>query len=96
MTNLRKTPLWRPANTEETNMVKFMDYVNKKHGLHLETYDDMWRWSVSPSTLREFWKDAYLFLGIPSESAASDIGLSFDGKVRALSLQCSLRSLRSC
>jgi acetoacetyl-CoA synthetase len=84
MTKLRKTPLWRPENTEETNIRKFMQHVNKKHDLHLETYDDLWGWSVSTATVRDFWKDAYIFLGISPKSGASDVGVSFGGTVSQL------------
>ncbi|KAH8703858.1 acetoacetyl-synthase [Talaromyces proteolyticus] len=74
-----KSPLWIPAHPESTNVAKFIKYVNEKHRLQLETYDDLWNWSVHPQNIREFWRDAYIFLGIPPRSRnEAQIGPAFE------------------
>ncbi|KAH7142126.1 acetoacetyl-synthase [Dactylonectria macrodidyma] len=60
----QKRPIWEPRDVSQTNVAKFMAYVNGKHGLHLQTYHDLHRWSVGEETFQVFWKDAYRWLQI--------------------------------
>ncbi|KAL4808364.1 hypothetical protein BDV18DRAFT_167923 [Aspergillus unguis] len=78
MNNPQKKPLWQPPDPNATNMAKFMAYLNQKHALRLRTYDDLWKWSVAPSSIRQFWRDAYIFLALPQGSAAGDIAFTSD------------------
>lgn len=70
---MTKTPLWTPYEVQSTNMDRFRRHVNTKHGLNLETYQDLHDWSTNSSTLDDFWTDALEFLEIktllPSGSA---------------------------
>ncbi|KAF9891549.1 hypothetical protein FE257_004016 [Aspergillus nanangensis] len=59
-----KQTVWVPSDIESTNIVKFIKHVNHKHGLQLQTYDELWQWSVHPDTLAVFWREAWTFLGI--------------------------------
>ncbi|KAB8295911.1 hypothetical protein EYC80_008731 [Monilinia laxa] len=59
------TELWRHANPSSTRMYEFKDIVNKKYGLNLETYDDLYRWSVG--NVAEFWEETWWFTGIRAE-----------------------------
>ncbi|VUC30742.1 unnamed protein product, partial [Clonostachys rosea] len=80
--NPTKTPLWRPRALHETNTVKFINYVNRRHHLQLQTYEDLHQWSVDSETFEEFWTDAYEWLHLsPSnttKSAAPAITLGHD------------------
>jgi len=64
MSSISKVPLWQPVDTAETPIASFIDYVNKKRNTQLESFHDVHRWSVDPSTLEAFWEDAYTFLDL--------------------------------
>ncbi|EMT62787.1 Acetoacetyl-CoA synthetase [Fusarium odoratissimum] len=63
-----KTALWSPQNLNETNAVKFINHVNDKYGLRLQTYEDLYKWSVGDETINHFWTQAYAWLKISSRS----------------------------
>ncbi|KAM0187492.1 hypothetical protein ACHAPI_011127 [Fusarium lateritium] len=62
--NKEKRPVWTPRAPHETNISQFMCYINEKHGLSLKSYHDLHHWSVQPASLQEFWRDAYIWLGL--------------------------------
>lgn len=57
-----KQPLWRPRNVSNTNVAKFMASVNERHNLDLQSYQDLYEWSVADSSLQDFWGDAFDWL----------------------------------
>ncbi|KAJ5060426.1 acetoacetyl-synthase [Bipolaris maydis] len=65
----RKETCWVPQDIGETNVAKFLSYVNKKHSLNLKTYGELHQWSVDPLTLQDFWRDAYIFLKLAPEGS---------------------------
>ncbi|WKT49550.1 ANL, N-terminal domain [Fusarium oxysporum f. sp. vasinfectum] len=67
-----KTALWSPQNLNETNAVKFINHVNEKYGLRLQTYEDLYKWSVGDETINHFWTQAYAWLKI-SSSGTDDL-----------------------
>ncbi|EXL96288.1 acetoacetate-CoA ligase [Fusarium odoratissimum NRRL 54006] len=67
-----KTALWSPQNLNETNAVKFINHVNDKYGLRLQTYEDLYKWSVGDETINHFWTQAYAWLKI-SSSGTDDL-----------------------
>ncbi|KAL7764920.1 hypothetical protein ACKLNR_006065 [Fusarium oxysporum f. sp. zingiberi] len=67
-----KTALWSPQNLNETNAVKFINHVNEKYGLRLQTYEDLYKWSVGDETINHFWAQAYAWLKI-SSSGTDDL-----------------------
>lgn len=69
MAAIEKKPIWEPHHVSETNPAKFINYVNKKHGLQLRTYEDLHRWSVAAESLQDFWQDAYEWLQIAPRGA---------------------------
>jgi hypothetical protein len=74
-----KQPVWVPSDIDSTNIVKFLKHVNKKHSLKLKTYDDLWRWSVHPDSLAEFWGEVCAFLRIlPDSMREGDLSLARD------------------
>ncbi len=56
--------LWRPdeEKIKQTNMVKFIEFVNKKHNFLISNYNELWQWSVD--NIPEFWGDLWEFLDI--------------------------------
>lgn len=58
----QRQALWQPREPWSTNVAKFIIYVNQKHGLHIQTYEQLWEWSTADVTLQDFWGDAYDFL----------------------------------
>ncbi len=47
------TILWKPKNTEDTHLSKFIDEINSKYNLDLKTYNDLHSWSVK--NISDFW-----------------------------------------
>jgi acetoacetyl-CoA synthetase len=54
--------LWTHPNPDSTRMTEFMRKVNGKYGLHLKTYEDLYRWSID--SLSEFWSEVWDFTGV--------------------------------
>ncbi|KAG5655235.1 hypothetical protein KAF25_001988, partial [Fusarium avenaceum] len=75
-----KTALWSPQRVTETNTVKFINYVNQKYGLSLQTYDHLYEWSVGDKTLAHFWTDAYNWLDLSPSDNGSKKDLNFTAK----------------
>ena len=50
-----REPLWTPSEeqSEQANLSKFIDVVNRKHGCRLESYKHVYAWSVE--NLHAFW-----------------------------------------
>ncbi|KAF5010948.1 hypothetical protein FDECE_2911 [Fusarium decemcellulare] len=68
MTSPPKVPLWEPQDAHKTQVSKFLRHVNQKHGLKLQTYEDLHKWSVDTTTFQDFWRDAYAWLEIGPEA----------------------------
>lgn len=50
-----KTPLWVPSaeRRQRANITRFIDLVNARHGLRLQTYAELYAWSIAQ--IPEFW-----------------------------------------
>lgn len=57
-----KVPLWVPQRINDTNIAKFLAYINQKHNSKLQTYEEIHEWSVNEKTTLDFWRDAYIWL----------------------------------
>lgn len=73
ITNGFAQELWTHPDPTSTPMWEFVQLVNEKHDLQLDTYDDLYKWSVDEVAL--FWEEVWHFVGINASK-------SFD-KVRA-------------
>lgn len=62
MSNTLSLSVWAPHDAPSTNVAKFMDHVNKRNGLQLQTYADLHAWSVGATTFQDFWQEAYSWL----------------------------------
>ncbi|KXJ28939.1 acetoacetyl-CoA synthetase [Exaiptasia diaphana] len=54
--------MWKPKNTETSNMDHFRRMVNRNYGLNLEHYHDLWKWSVEQYS--RFWESFWLFSNV--------------------------------
>ena len=59
-----KTPLWRPSEEQmkNANLARFIEYVNGKHARKIQTYHDLFQWSVDH--LPDFWARMWEFADI--------------------------------
>jgi acetoacetyl-CoA synthetase len=60
--------LWTPsaAQVEDANLTRFAQWLALDRGLHFDSYDAMWRWSVRE--LEEFWQAMWDYFGIESSA----------------------------
>jgi acetoacetyl-CoA synthetase len=56
--------LWEPKDPSSTKMFEFMRYVNNKFGLSLQTYDELYSFSVT--RIADFWSCVWNFCDIIS------------------------------
>ncbi|MBI4284866.1 MAG: AMP-binding protein, partial [Chloroflexi bacterium] len=56
--------LWQPSEDrrKRANITKFIEFVNKRHGLQLGSYDELYNWSVRE--IPDFWAAVWDFVGI--------------------------------
>lgn len=59
-----KQPLWVPseARRRAANLTRFIDLVNRRHGLRVRSYRELWEWSVTQ--IPEFWTAVWDFAGV--------------------------------
>jgi acetoacetyl-CoA synthetase len=59
-----ETPLWSPSRKqiEDTNMYAFMQSVARRRNLTLNSYNDLYQWSVDH--IADFWADWWEYAGI--------------------------------
>ncbi len=59
-----RTPLWTPseARQRQANITRFIEFVNQRHGLNIQDYHDLYRWSVED--IPAFWAAVWDFVGI--------------------------------
>ncbi|KAK7205441.1 acetoacetate-CoA ligase [Myxozyma melibiosi] len=69
---LNPVELWRNPNPDSTCCARFIEYVNKSHGLNLtETYDDLYSWSISD--IPAFWADVWSFTNVRSSTPYTSV-----------------------
>ncbi len=56
--------LWEPSEERirQTNMTKFINFVNEKHALKLTSYDELYQWSID--NIPDLWADVWEFTQI--------------------------------
>ena len=59
-----RKPLWVPSENRknQANITRFIDFVNRGHGLEIETYTDLHEWSVK--NIPDFWAAVWEFVDI--------------------------------
>ena len=54
--------LWNHPDPRSTRMWAFKDEINNKFGLKLQTYNDLYQWSID--NISDFWAETWKFTGI--------------------------------
>jgi len=56
-----KKPLWTPSQkrVRQTNVTRFIRVINKKHGLEISSYDELYEWSIE--NIPDFWAAMWEF-----------------------------------
>jgi acetoacetyl-CoA synthetase len=59
-----KAPLWIPTEVrrQQANITRFMEMVRARHGVNVQSYTDLYRWSVE--NISDFWADTWDFVEI--------------------------------
>lgn len=50
----------------------FMEDINTKYRLNLQTYDDLFRWSIE--NIAQFWAETWSFCGVESSQQFEKVG----------------------
>jgi acetoacetyl-CoA synthetase len=56
-----KKPIWEPSaeRIKNANMTRFIDYVNKRYGLKIDSHNELYEWSINK--LSDFWASMWDF-----------------------------------
>jgi len=56
-----RKPLWTPSQKyiEQANVTRFISFVNEKHGLEIDSYDKLYKWSIG--NISDFWAAMWEF-----------------------------------
>jgi len=59
-----RKPLWVPSKerVEQANVTRFIDLINKRHGLKISSYNGLYKWSVE--SIPDFWAAMWDFADI--------------------------------
>ena len=70
-----KNILWNPTDPGKTKMAQFMYRVNKAYGLNMNSYDELFNWSVNhiPDFWGQIWDYAEIKHSIPYSTIVNDI-----------------------
>lgn len=65
--------LWEPpaALKEQSNITRYMAWLEREQGLRFDTYDELWRWSVE--NIEPFWESIWRFYSVQSHSPYSAV-----------------------
>lgn len=65
--------LWRPsqARVEDANITRFTGWLNKRFGLSLEGYQDLWQWSIDD--YETFWGAIYDYFSVSLATPAGPV-----------------------
>jgi acetoacetyl-CoA synthetase len=65
--------LWspRPEQIEPTRLAAYMRWLAAEHGLHFDSYDALWRWSVDE--LEAFWESIWDFFGVQADGVRDPV-----------------------
>jgi len=59
-----KTPIWKPSEEvkQRANITRFISFVNQKYGLRIDSYDELYDWSIKE--IPDFWAAVWEFAPI--------------------------------
>ena len=67
--------LWKHPDARNTQMWAFKDQINNKYGLKLQTYNDLYQWSID--NVSDFWADTWEFTAIKASKPYDDVSNTF-------------------
>jgi hypothetical protein len=70
-TSMGSKLLWKHPSPQSTPMYRFLHNVNKTHGLHMETYPELYQWSIDNTD--QFWQRVWEFVGVRAQGTASRV-----------------------
>lgn len=58
---MTRKPLWVPSeeSVKQANITRFISYVNKKYGIEISSYDELYKWSIE--NIQDFWAAMWEF-----------------------------------
>ncbi len=72
-----KSPLWTPSDQRrrEANLTRFLQQVNATHRLDLQSYPQLWEWSVGriPDFWAAVWEFAQIRASAPYATVVDDL-----------------------
>ncbi|MCJ7655580.1 MAG: acetoacetate--CoA ligase [Dehalococcoidia bacterium] len=68
-----KVPIWKPSEgvKREANITQFISFVNKKYGLMIDSYDELYDWSIKE--IPDFWAAMWEFAPIKASRQYDDV-----------------------
>ncbi len=68
-----RKPLWAPSEERigEANVTRFIDFVNRTHCLAIESYDQLYKWSIE--NIPDFWAAVWGFCQVKASSQYSRV-----------------------
>jgi acetoacetyl-CoA synthetase len=76
---MTRQPLWIPSKEEvrEANLTQFISFINEKYALRIQSYSELYRWSVTSVT--DFWSALWDYIGVissrPYERIVDDLNM---------------------
>ncbi|KZP00608.1 acetoacetate-CoA ligase [Calocera viscosa TUFC12733] len=73
--------LYTPSSPETTQTSLFREHINQKYGVELQHYEDLYKWSTSPSSYGSFWEEVWDWthvVGDKGSAGAVDASLKID------------------
>ncbi|KAI2084337.1 hypothetical protein LOZ36_004899 [Ophidiomyces ophidiicola] len=63
--------LWRPSNPQNTRIFDFITKVATKHALPIDSYQDLWQWSVEEPA--KFWEEVWAYTGVKAHATYESV-----------------------
>ena len=65
--------LWQPREEQiaQSNMRRFMRFVNERHGQRFATYEDLYQWSIT--AIPDFWAAIWDFMSVKASRRAERV-----------------------
>ncbi|MCH6266878.1 acetoacetate--CoA ligase [Neobacillus citreus] len=65
--------LWEPSQQfqDESNLKKFMIWLEETRGLHFDTYEQLWKWSVT--SIEGFWSAVWHYFDIQAKTPYEEV-----------------------
>jgi len=65
--------LWEPSEEvkKKANMTRFVSFVNEKHGLKIDSYDELYKWSIEK--IPDFWATMWEFVPIKASRMYDEV-----------------------